>query len=202
MYLLSQKNSEINNTLKEINKAYAQNFNNKNDKIKNEINLSIKNNRNSKNKENEITVNILNKNNELNKYKKVNLSKSKFRNIRNKYLIDNQNNNDNNSINKEQKDKDKKTTTSFIKNIDKSSCNIISKKTSIKSARHKFLFKNNNININNNNSNNFLHLNANISEIRAKGNNKDTHKSSIYQLINKAKDEVQKINEEKFDYNK
>ena len=197
MYLLSQKNSEINNTLKEINKAYAQNFNNKNDKIKNEINLSIKNNRNSKNKENEITVNILNKNNELNKYKKVNLSKSKFRNIRNKYLIDNQINNDNNSINKEQKDKDKKTTTSFIKNIDKSSCNIISKKTSIKSARHKFLFKNNNININNNNSNNFLHLNANISEIRAKGNNKDTHKSSIYQLINKAKDEVQKINEEK-----
>lgn len=191
MYLLSQKNSEINNTLKEINKAYAQN--NKIDKIKNENNISIKNNRINKNKENEITVNILNKNNELNKYKKVNLSKSKFRNIRNKYLIDNHINKDN-SINKEKKEKDKKTT-SFIKNIDKNSCNIISKKTSIKSARHKFIFKNNNIN--NNNSNNFLHLNANISEIRTKGNNKDIHKSSIYQLINKAKDEVQKINEEK-----
>ena len=193
MYLLSQKNSEINNTLKEINKAYAQNFNNKN-KIKNENNLSIKNNRINKSKENEITVNILNKNNELNKYKKVNMRKSKFRNIRNKYLIDNHINNDN-SINKEKKDKDK-TTTSFIKNNDKSSCNIISKKNSIKSARQKFLFKNKNIN-NNNSNNNFLHLNENISEIRTKGNNKDTHKSSIYQLINKAKDEVQKINEEK-----
>ena len=192
MYLLSQKNSEINNTLKEINKAYAQNFNNK---IKNENNLRIKNNRINKNKENEITVNILSKNNELNKYKKVNLSKSKFRNIRNKYLVDNTTTNEN-STNKEKREKDKKTTSS-IKITDKSSCNIISKKTNIKSARHKFLFKNNNINNNNSSSNNFLHLNSNISEIRTKGINKDIYKSSIYQLINKAKDEVQKINEEK-----
>ena len=182
-YLVTHKNWDINNTLKDINKAYTKN-----------INVIQKNENNIR--DNEITVNILNKNNELNKYKKVSLSKNK--NIRHKYLTENLNqyisNNDNSINNNEHKVKDTKAV-SYIKNKRNNYC-FFNKNIS---NGNKFLFKNNLINNSINNSN-LKYINQNISGIKERENkNTVIPKSSIYQLINKSKNHFINISKEEDD---
>ena len=164
-YLLSQKNSEINNLLKEINETYAKNKN----KEKNFIHKNSF-------KKNEITVNILNKNNDLNKYRKFNLNRTKSKNIKDTHIVDKQINFIKNGNN------DSKLQSST--NISNKN-NINTKMNNMNSIRHKFLYKND-INSNNNTNKNILVTNK--SEMNSVEKNKEPKpSSSIYQLLNKAK---------------
>ena len=164
-YLLSQKNSEINNLLKEINETYAKNKN----KEKNFIHKNSF-------KKNEITVNILNKNNDLNKYRKFNLNRTKSKNIKDAHIVDKQINFIKNGNN------DSKLQSST--NISNKN-NINTKMNNMNSIRHKFLYKND-INSNNNTNKNILVTNK--SEMNSVEKNKEPKpSSSIYQLLNKAK---------------
>ena len=180
-YLLSQKNSEINNILKEINLSYAKNLNS--GKIQ-EKNI----------KENGITVNTLNKNNELNLFKKLDLSKNKYKNNRYNNSIENQDHKYNyiNNDNKNNK------STSYSKHYFNIKNN---------SEKNIFLFKNNlnNNNINNNICNNNLYFsnpNPNISEVKENqliNKNKNLPQSSVYKLITRARNVFTSVNKEEND---
>ena len=184
-YLLSQKNSEINNILKEINLTYAKNSNT----------IKIKENNI---KENGITVNTLNKNKELNLFKKLDLNKNKYKNNRYSSSIENQDNKFNNITNDNRSIK----TTSYSKHNFNSKFNY---------AKDKFLLKNNlynkSINNANINNNNLLNSNTNMPEVKEnqlKNKTKNIPQSSIYKLITQARnvfsssinEEIEEINNE------
>ena len=196
-YILGKKNYELNNTLKEINRAFKMNFieeNNKN-KCNTSRNFETANNKeireNKDNKDNShINVNIINKNN---KFKKYDMNK-----IKNKILLGNKNNNNNNfaiNVNKnkiisEKTKKLEKIKINFNSNINNSTninnnSNIINNK-----VRERFSFKNS---INNNSVNNIN--NGSLTTREYKFKKKDLlqdNTSSIYKIIKKTKNLINK----------
>ena len=172
-YLLGKQNSQLNNTLKEINIAYTKNINEERNNFEKSKEKIIIN----KDKENN---NILEKNNSIKDNIKINYTKS----IRQKYL----NNNKNNKKNKNNIDDNEKT---------KEDKNIIIKNeySTVKSryfSRNKNNIKKNNYNVKEDNNNNSLNKNNERTKEKEKekeDNNEDKNKikCSYYKIINKTK---------------
>jgi hypothetical protein len=195
-YILGKKNYELNNTLKEINKAFKMNFIEENNK--NKCNTSriyeTQNNKENEviidNKDNNlINVNMINKNN---KFKKYDMNK-----IKNKILFGNKINNNNNfaiNVNKnkiisEKKKKLEKKIINFNSNIDNNNniTNINNNK-----IRERFSFKSN---INNNSVNNTNNGSLTTREFKLKKNDLlQDNTSSIYKIIKKTKNLINKNN--------
>ena len=201
-YILGKKNYELNNTLKEINKAFKMNFieeNNKNKCNTSRIYDSQNNKENKENKDNKdnshINVNMINKNN---KFKKYDMNK-----IKNKILSGNKINNNNNfaiNVNKnkiisEKTKKLEKIKINFNSNIN--NINNIGNITNITNInnnnfRERFSIKNN---INNSSINNINNGSLTNREYKIKKNDLlQDNTSSIYKIIKKTKNLVNKNN--------
>ena len=196
-YILGKKNYELNNTLKEINKAFKMNFIEENNKNKcntsriyeTQNNKEIKDN---KDNNNHINVNMINKNNKIKKYD--------MNKIKNKILSGNKINNNNNlaiNVNKnkiisEKAKKLEKIKIKFNSNI--SNTNNINNITNISNnnVRERFSFKNS---INNNSVNNINNGSLTTREFKSKKNDLlQDNTSSIYKIIKKTKNLISKNN--------
>ena len=201
-YVLAKKNSELNNTLKEINKTRAKNMEDRRFEKFSSRNNEIKNIRE---REKEISVNTINTVSTINSN---NDSKKVYQSIRQKYLNLNKNRNSNindnsmtNSINIGDTvniNKNNKTLSDFNKRESNSSVNINLGKSSISgyannSIRGRYSFKNkndyeyNNINNSSVNNNNNNQTSSRVSEIENKNKNNNITESSIYKFLNKTK---------------
>ena len=177
-YLLSKKNSELNNTLKEINKAQA------------------------KNNEKEITVNTLNNDKSQKVYQSIrhrylNLTKNK-----NNSQINTTTNETNNNINKSKTISDfhqiENNSTSNVNQNNSLNNNNNSNLNSIKaifSFRTKKIINKNEDNSNNNNNNSNALANR-VAEIESKNKYKNYAESSLYRIINKTKNLFSRSNKE------
>ena len=196
-YILGKKNYELNNTLKEINKAFKMNFIEENNKnrcntsriYETQNNKEIKDN---KDNNNHINVNMINKNNKIKKYD--------MNKIKNKILSGNKINNNNNlaiNVNKnkiisEKAKKLEKIKIKFNSNI--SNTNNINNITNISNnnVRERFSFKNS---INNNSVNNINNGSLTTREFKSKKNDLlQDNTSSIYKIIKKTKNLISKNN--------
>ena len=196
-YILGKKNYELNNTLKEINKAFKMNFIEEN--YKNRCNTSriyeTQNNKeikDNKDNNNHINVNMINKNNKIKKYD--------MNKIKNKILSGNKINNNNNlaiNVNKnkiisEKAKKLEKIKIKFNSNI--INTNNINNITNISNnnVRERFSFKNS---INNNSVNNINNGSLTTREFKSKKNDLlQDNTSSIYKIIKKTKNLISKNN--------
>ena len=188
-YVISKKNSDLNNTLKEINKAHANNM------------------------EKEITVNTINNDKTKKIYQSI---RHRYLNLKKKE--NNNNNPDNNTINNESSNISNnniiksKTISDFSKTENKSLNNInLNNKLNINtnntnnsnynlssikavSFRGKKIINKNEDNINNiNNNNNTNPLTNRIAELESKNKYKE---SSLYRIINKTKNLFSRANKE------
>ena len=196
-YILGKKNYELNNTLKEINKAFKMNFIEENNKnrcntsriYETQNNKEIKDN---KDNNNHINVNMINKNNKIKKYD--------MNKIKNKILSGNKINNNNNlaiNVNKnkiisEKAKKLEKIKIKFNSNI--INTNNINNITNISNnnVRERFSFKNS---INNNSVNNINNGSLTTREFKSKKNDLlQDNTSSIYKIIKKTKNLISKNN--------
>jgi hypothetical protein len=196
-YILGKKNYELNNTLKEINKAFKMNFIEENNKnrcntsriYETQNNKEIKDN---KDNNNHINVNMINKNNKIKKYD--------MNKIKNKILSGNKINNNNNlaiNVNKnkiisEKAKKLEKIKIKFNSNI--TNTNNINNITNISNnnVRERFSFKNS---INNNSVNNINNGSLTTREFKSKKNDLlQDNTSSIYKIIKKTKNLISKNN--------
>ena len=184
-YFLGKKNTELNNTLKEINKAFKMNFieeNNKN-KCNTSRNYETQSNKDIKDYCH-INVNMLNKNS---KFRKYDMNK-----IRNKIL--NNNNNFAINVNKNKITSEKSNKLEKIKSNFNSSINDTSNISNISNNnfREKFSFKNK---INNNIVNNTNNGSLTTREFKLKKNNLlQDNTSSIFKIIKKTKNLFNKNN--------
>ena len=198
-YVLAKKNSELNNTLKEINKTRAKNMEDRRfEKFSSRNDL-----KNIREREKEISVNTINTVNTINSNN--NDSKKVYQSIRQKYLNLNKNRNSNindnsisnNNINVGDSvniNKNNKTLSDFNKKESYSAANINLGKSSISgyatnSNRGRYSIKNKNDyehnNINGSNTNNNNQTSSKVSEVDNK--NKNITESSIYKFLNKTK---------------
>ena len=198
-YVLAKKNSELNNTLKEINKTRAKNMEDRRfEKFSSRNDL-----KNIREREKEISVNTINTVNTINSNN--NDSKKVYQSIRQKYLNLNKNRNSNindnsisnNNINVGDSvniNKNNKTLSDFNKKESNSAVNINMGKSSISgyatnSNRGRYSLKNKNDyeynNINGSKTNNNNQTSSKVSEVDNK--NKNITESSIYKFLNKTK---------------
>ena len=180
-YLLGKQNSQLNNTLKEINIAFARNINEE----------RTYNREKSKEKEKELEINYKkeNKNNirdDSNKDKNIKINQTKS--IRQKYLNNNRNNRNNKNSSSNINNNEKKSEEKNV--INKSEYNTI--KSRYSSRNNKIKAK---INYNENEYNNIKYNNKKIIETEAEkvkekeedNNGKNKTKYSFYKAINKTK---------------
>ena len=199
-YILGKKNYELNNTLKEINKAFKMNFIEENNKNRCNTSRIYETQNNKENKEikeikdnkdnNHINVNMSNKNN---KFKKFDMNK-----IKNRILSGNKNNNNNNfaiNVNKNKIISEKTKKLEKIKINFNSNLNNISNINNItnisnNNVRERFSFKNS---INNNSVNNINNGSLTTREFKQKKNDLlQDNTSSIYKIIKKTKNLISK----------
>ena len=167
--ILSKKNSELNNTIKEMNKNIIEDYNKKGC-------ITSRNN----GKENEINLDIIKKNDKTNKYKKLDINNIKYnknKNISNKNLSIN--------VNKNNK---------IIKKNKNNSINISNNKKIEQRFSFRNKYNNNKDSINNINDGS-LTSRENKNKINEK--TQDKFQSSIYQIIKKTKNLFTKNKEEK-----
>ena len=196
-YILGKKNYELNNTLKEINKAFKMNFIEENNKYRcntsrlyeTQNNKEIKEIKDNKDN-NHINVNMTNKNN---KFKKFDMNK-----IKNRILSGNKNNNNNNfaiNVNKNKIISEKTKKLEKIKINFNSNLNNISNINNItnisnNNVRERFPFKNS---INNNSVNNINNGSLTTREFKQKKSDLlQDNTSSIYKIIKKTKNLISK----------
>ena len=166
-YILAKKNSELNNTLKEINKTKAKNS-------EKELSLNTLNNDESKKVYQSIRHRYLN----LNKNKKNNLNNESVDGL-------NLNYNRNNTISDFNKKENNSTTNIKLNNNLNIDNNSIKPKYSF---RNKNTYTLNSKNENNNSSNiSNNSISTRISKIEDNNKNKKTEESSIYKIINRTK---------------